>query len=318
MGGSHSGTWVRGQVLVLAALTVTLFAAAGYVPVLGILVGLLAPTPILLVALRHGLLTGLLTLGLSTLSLALLFGSLQSAIFFAEYGVMALVLAEAIRRQWSVENTLLISTAAPVVASGIVMALLFASVDLDVGAVKQHFEEDLSQALRQFLIEEGGPSEDTLRAYVQEAFGTVVQLLPALFILSTAAAALLNYGVVRILWRRLGGQPPLREVMLTQWKAPEVCVWVLIASGICYFVPWPGMRMVGVNVLLLVSLVYLVQGLGIMVFYLNRTSVPSIVRSLAYIFLLIQPLLLLAVAAFGLFDLWFDFRRTGNKREESQ
>jgi uncharacterized protein YybS (DUF2232 family) len=318
MGGSHSGTWVRGQVLVLAALTVTLFAAAGYVPVLGILVGLLAPTPILLVALRHGLLTGLLALGLSTLSLALLFGSLQSAIFFAEYGVMALVLAEAIRRQWSVENTLLISTAAPVVASGIVMALLLASVDLDVGAVKQHFEEDLSQALRQFLIEEGGPSEDTLRAYVQEAFGTVVQLLPALFILSTAAAALLNYGVVRILWRRLGGQPPLREVMLTQWKAPEVCVWVLIASGICYFVPWPGMRMVGVNVLLLVSLVYLVQGLGIMVFYLNRTSVPSIVRSLAYIFLLIQPLLLLAVAAFGLFDLWFDFRRTGNKREESQ
>jgi uncharacterized protein YybS (DUF2232 family) len=78
------------------------------------------------------------------------------------------------------------------------------------------------------------------------------------------------------------------------------------------------MQMVGMNVLLLVSLVYLVQGLGIMVFYLNRTSMPLIFRSLAYIFLLIQPLLLLGVAAFGLFDLWFDFRRTGNKREEPQ
>jgi len=318
MGGSHSGTWVRGQVLMLAALTVMLSAAAGYIPVFGILVGLLAPTPILLVALRHGMLTGLLALGLSTLSLVLLVGSLQSAIFFAEYGVMALVMAEAIRRQCPAEKTLLVSTAAPVVASGIVMALLFSSVDLDLGVVKQHFEEDLSQALRQFLIEEGGPSGDTLRTYVQEAFGTVVQLLPALFILSTAAATLLNYGVVRLVWRRLGGEPPLREVMLTQWKAPEVCVWVLIASGIAYFVPLPGMRMVGVNVLLLVSLVYLVQGFGIMVFYLNRTSVPSIVRSLAYIFLLIQPLLLLGVAAFGLFDLWFDFRRTGHKREEPQ
>ena len=77
------------------------------------------------------------------------------------------------------------------------------------------------------------------------------------------------------------------------------------------------MQIVGLNVLLLVSLVYLVQGLGVMVFYLNRASVPPILRSLAYIFLVIQPLFLLGVAAFGLFDLWFDFRRTGNKREET-
>jgi hypothetical protein len=46
--------------------------------------------------------------------------------------------------------------------------------------------------------------------------------------------------------------------------------------------------------------------------------VPSIFRSLVYIFLVLQPLLLLGVAAFGLFDLWFDFRRTGNQREETQ
>jgi uncharacterized protein YybS (DUF2232 family) len=318
MGGSDSGTRVSIHVLVLAALTVTLFAAARYVPVLGILVSLLAPTPILLVALRHGLRPGLLALGLSTLSLALLLGSLQSIIFFAEYGVMALAMAEAIRRQWSVERTLLVSTALPAVASGVVMALLFSSADLNLGAVKQHFEEDLNQALRQFVTDGGGPSEVALRTYVQEAFGTVVQLLPALFVLSTAAGALFNYGVVRLLWRRLEGQPPLPEVKLMQWKAPEVCVWVLIASGICAFVPLPGMRMVGLNVLLLVSLVYLVQGLGIMMFYLNKASMPSICRTLAYIALVIQPILLLGVAAFGLFDLWFDFRRTRNKREDTQ
>jgi uncharacterized protein YybS (DUF2232 family) len=316
MGGSYSGTGVSVQVLVLTALTVTLCAAARYMPVLGILVSLLSPTPILLVALRHGLRTGLLALGLSTLSLALLFGSLQSSIFFAEYGVMALVMAEAIRRQWSVEKTLLISTIVPSVANAIVM-LLLSSADVNLSAVKQHFEEDLNQALRQFVTEERGSGEAALRAYVQEAFGTIVLLLPALFVLSTAAGALLNYGVVRMLWRRLGGQPPLPEVRLAQWKAPEVCVWVLIASGICYFVPLPGMRTVGLNVLLLVSLVYLVQGLSIMGFYLNRASVPPIMRTLAYIFLVIQPLLLLGVAAFGLFDLWFDFRRTSNKREET-
>jgi uncharacterized protein YybS (DUF2232 family) len=316
MGDSFSGTRVSVQVLMLAALTVILFAAARYVQVLGIVVSLLAPTPILLAIVRYGLRTGLLTLGLSTLSLALLFGSLQSSIFLAEYGIMALVLAEAIRRQWSVERTILASTAVPSVASAALIVALISSVDLNLSAVKQHFHEELGQALRPLLSEGGGPSDEALRAYVQEAFGTIVQLLPALFVLSTAAGALLNYGVVRIMWRRLGGQLPLPEMKLAQWKAPEVCVWVLIASGIGSFVPLPGIQIVGLNVLFLVSLVYLVQGLGVIGFYLQRASVPPILRSLAYVVLVIQPLFLLGVAAFGLFDLWFDFRRTGNKQED--
>jgi uncharacterized protein YybS (DUF2232 family) len=316
MGDSFSGTRVSVQVLMLAALTVALFAAARYVPVLGIVVSLLAPTPILLATLRCGSRTGLLALGLSTLSLALLFGSLQSSIFLAEYGVMALVLAEAIRRQWSVERTILASTAVPSMASGALIVALIWSVDLNLGAVKQHFHEDLGQALRPLLSEGGGLSDEALRAYVQEALGTVMQLLPSLFVVSTAAGALLNYGVVRIMWRHLGGQPPLPEMKLAQWKAPEVCVWVLIASGIGSFVPLPGIRIIGLNVLFLVGLVYLVQGLGVIAFYLQRASVPPILRSLAYVVLVIQPLFLLGVAAFGLFDLWVDFRRTDNKQED--
>ncbi len=315
MGGSFSGTRMSAQVLMLAALTVMLFAAARYVPVLGLLISLLAPTPILLVTLRHGFRIGLLALGLSTLFINLLFGNLQSAIFLAEYGVMALAMSEAIKRQWSVERTILASTVLPALASGALIALLISSVAL--GAVKQHFEEDLTQALRQVLSDGGGLSDDALRAYVQEVLGMVVQLLPALFVLSTAAGALLNYGVMRLLWSRLGQQPPLPTIKLAQWRAPEVCVWVLIASGISSFVPLPGMQVGGLNVLLLVSLVYLVQGLGVMVFYLNRAAVPPILRSLTYIFLVIQPLFLLGVAAFGLFDLWFDFRHLGNKQEET-
>jgi uncharacterized protein YybS (DUF2232 family) len=318
MGGSDSGTRVSVQVLVLTALTVTLFAAAGSVPVVGILVSLFAPTPILLVALRHGLRTGLLALGLATLALALLFGNLQSTIFFAEYGVMAMVMAEAIKRRWSVEKTLMISTGVPLVASAFLMALLLSSADLDFSAVKQHFEDHLNQTLRQMLPEGGGSSDAELRTYVQATLGRVVQLLPALFVLSTAAGALINYGMVRLLWRRIAGEPLVPEVSLRQWKAPDACVWVLIASGICYFIPVSGLRVVGLNMLLLVSPVYLVQGLAVMVSYLHKASVPPILRSIAYLFLVIQPLLLLGVAAFGLFDLWFDFRRLGHKREEAQ
>jgi uncharacterized protein YybS (DUF2232 family) len=315
MGGSFSGTGVRVQVLVAAASTVILFAAARYVPVLGLLVSLFAPTPILLATLRYGFRPGLFALGLSTLSLALLFGNLQSTLFLSEYGVMALIMAEAIRRRWSVEGTILVSTALPALASGVLLALLMSSVDLST--VKQHFEEDLSQALQQLLSEREGLGEAALRGYVQELFGLIVQLLPALFVLSTAAGALLNYGVVRLLWGRLGNRPPLPTFTLAQWRAPEGCVWVLIASGISAFLPLPGLQIIGLNGLLLVSLIYFMQGLGVVVFYLQRASVPPLLRSLAYVLLVIQPLFLLGVAALGLFDLWIDFRHTGKKQEEA-
>jgi uncharacterized protein YybS (DUF2232 family) len=315
MGGSGFGTRVSVQVLALAVCTVTLCAAARYVPILGLLVSLLAPTPILLATLRYGLRTGLLTLGLSALFLAFLFSTLQSIVFLTEYGVMALVMADAIRRQWSVERTILASTALPAVVSGILLALLISSADL--GTLKQHFEEDLSQALRQLAGHEGGLSDAALRSSIQEVFGTVVRLLPALFVLSTAAGALLNYSVVRLIQARLGNLAPLPTITLAQWRAPEGCVWVLIGGGISSFLPLPGLQDVGLNVLVLVSLVYLVQGLGVMVFYMNRASVPPIWRGLVYFLLVIQPLFLLGVAAFGLFDLWCDFRRIAHQQEKT-
>jgi uncharacterized protein YybS (DUF2232 family) len=94
-------------------------------------------------------------------------------------------------------------------------------------------------------------------------------------------------------------------------------VWALIAGGIAAFLPFPMLQSVGFNAVLLVGLIYLVQGLAILSFYLNKASLPPLFRGLAYLFLMIQPLLLVGVAAFGLFDLWFNFRRLSPKREGS-
>ena len=119
-------------------------------------------------------------------------------------------MAESIRRQWSVEKTILAVYRVPVTDEWRLIAVADSRLST-LGTVKQHFEEDLGSSATPVLGDEGGPSEETLRAYVQEVFGIVVQLLPALFILSTAAGALLNYGVMRLLWRRLGQQPPLPD-----------------------------------------------------------------------------------------------------------
>jgi uncharacterized protein YybS (DUF2232 family) len=315
MAGPDSGTRVYIQVLVLAALAVTLFAAARYVPVVGILVSLLTPTPILLVVLRHGWRRGLLALGLSTLCLAWLFDSLQSLLFVAEYGVMAIAMAVAIRRRWSVEKTIALSTIVPFLTSGLFLTALLSSAEVEVEALKQHVEENLEQALQPYVAAGDQTIAGDLRAYIQEAFSIAVRTLPALFLLSTAVGALLNYSVTRVVWRRLAGPALFPPVSPAQWQAPEVCVWALIGSGLACFLPLPGLLTLGLNLLLVVGFLYLLQGLAILTYYLNKIAVPPILRGLAYLVLVLQPLLLLGVAAFGLFDLWCDFRRIRNIQE---
>jgi uncharacterized protein YybS (DUF2232 family) len=317
MGGLDSGSRASIEALILAALTAVLFAAAGYVPVVGILLSLLAPTPLLLVALRHGLQMGGLALGLAGLCLAIFFGIIQSLIFIAEYGVMAMAMAAALHRRWAVEKTLAVAIVAPLSVSGLLMVALLPSTELDFNALRQHFEAHLSQALQAYVIEGDSAPEGEVQAYVQEAMRYVIRLLPALFVMSTAAGALLNYGLARFLWRRSGGPPLFPSRSLAHWQAPEPCVWALIAGGIAAFLPFPMLQSVGFNAVLLVGLIYLVQGLAILSFYLNKASLPPLFRGLAYLFLMIQPLLLVGVAAFGLFDLWFNFRRLSPKREGS-
>jgi uncharacterized protein YybS (DUF2232 family) len=316
MGGSDSGTRVGVHILLLVALTTTLFAAAGYIPILGIIVSLLAPTPLLLVILRYGQQAGLLALGLSTVSLTLLLGLFQGAIFLAEYGVMALTMAEAIRRKWPIERLLLASTVVPLLSTALVIAMLLSSTDIDFAAIRQHIEQDLGQALPQQLTEGDKALDSELRSYIEEAVSVAIRLLPALLILSTALSASLNYSLVRYIWQRRGDADMFPEVALARWKAPDVCIWVFIAGGLCAIAPQTSVQTIGMNVLLLIGLLYVVQGLGILVFYFQKTSVPPLFRAIVYLFLVIQPLLLLGVAAFGLFDLWFDFRRLHHKREE--
>ena len=313
---ASSRTQLCVQLLACAAAAVMLSLAAIYIPVLGAPVSLLAPTPILLVALRNGLQAGLLTLGLSTFTLWGLFGLYQGLLFLSEYGVMAMVMARALQQRYSMEKTLFAASLLPLLVSGSVMAGFLWSTPLDFGAVRRHLETQLAEAMHAYLKGDDLAALPQLPLYLQEALDLVLRVLPALLVISAAGGALLNYAVVRALWRRLGGSPPLPATSISRWQAPDACVWILIGGGILLFLPPPLLRGVALNVLLLVAPLYLLQGIGIVVFYLNRGPAPILIRWLAYLFLVLQPLLLLGVAGFGLFDLWFDFRRLHRHKEE--
>jgi uncharacterized protein YybS (DUF2232 family) len=119
---------------------------------------------------------------------------------------------------------------------------------------------------------------------------------------------LVNLLAGRLLFRRNGvAFPDFGD--LAAWKAPERLVWILIAAGGLVIVPMEGTAIVGMNLLILCGLAYLFQGLAIAAFFFRQKRIPVLFRWLFYALLLIQQYMLIIVIAFGLFDMWVDFRK---------
>lgn len=138
------------------------------------------------------------------------------------------------------------------------------------------------------------------------AFFTAIS--PALALTGAILTVFLNMIAVRGLLQR-AGSPLANFGDLTLWRAPERLVWVLIAAGAMVLVAQGLPGVLGMNLLILCGLLYLFQGLAIVVFFFRHQGVPPFFRWLIYGLILVQQYMLIFIIALGLFDLWVDFRR---------
>jgi uncharacterized protein YybS (DUF2232 family) len=143
---------------------------------------------------------------------------------------------------------------------------------------------------------------------IPQTIPVFIRLLPGATLVSLLLITWLNTLVARRFCavRRL---PLPSWVPWSHWKAPEPLVWLVIATGCLLILPSKGMALVGSNLLLGLSTIYLFQGLAVVVFYLHRWEVAPFLRAIIYALLLLQPFATLLVMLVGLFDLWLNFRR---------
>lgn len=93
------------------------------------------------------------------------------------------------------------------------------------------------------------------------------------------------------------------------WQLPERLIWVGIVAAILSLIPAQLFRSIGINSLILLSIIYCFQGLAIAVFFMNKWSVPLLFRSFIYVMIIFQSLGTLLLLIFGIADIWFDFRK---------
>ena len=100
---------------------------------------------------------------------------------------------------------------------------------------------------------------------------------------------------------------------MDRWRTPEQMVWGVIVAGFALFFPLSGVKLLALNSLLVMSVIYVFHGLSIVLFFLNKYKVPFWIRFGVYFLLIFQQIFLIVLALAGLFDQWIDLRRIHKK-----
>jgi uncharacterized protein YybS (DUF2232 family) len=177
--------------------------------------------------------------------------------------------------------------------------------------LQQLISVEISGSLKQAvaLYEKGGVTGEELeliKSSMAIASDMLKQLYPAL--LTAMLIIIAGCNLLLVKKTTANSSVTLHIDDFATFKNPDLLVWLLIASGFTLLLPQSLVTTPALNILLIITLLYLFQGMAVVSAMIKKYSVPALLRIFLYTTLIIQPYLLALVAGIGIFDLWVDFR----------
>jgi uncharacterized protein YybS (DUF2232 family) len=291
-----------------------LFATYLAIPVLGICSGIFAPFPAAYNRLVNGRLSALIVVLGAATAITAVFGVFNGCQYVVLCAMTGLLMPELIKRGVRSSHTLIWTTAANllVLAAGLVFYSLASGINL-----QQMVFAEISGSMKQAIAiyEQSGVKGEELDL-IKHSVATASELLQRLYPALVTAILVVIAGCNLVLLKKVAAKTSL--IIATDdfctFRNPDLLVWALITSGFFQLLPDSLLTIPLLNILTIIGLMYLFQGLAVIATLFNRNSVPAMLRYIFYTLLVFQPYLLVIVAGIGLFDLWGDFR-TPKKQE---
>lgn len=269
------------------------------------------PLPFLYYSSKLGYRQGLKLIGL-TLLIVFVVGRLTGIndLFFiiVELSLLGLVMSEIYKRNLGLEKTILLGTGLMLTISFIILFLTAKSNNTGpFDFIRHSFTSEIRNIIR--VSKEAGYNLDQAQLDEAAIVKTWLMISPSLLIIGTGFVVWLNIILSKPLFKLTKIKYP-DFGPLDRWKTPDILVWGIIAAGFTYFFLPSWLRLVAINVLIVMGVVYTFHGLAIVIFYLNKHRF-SLFSRVAIYFVLFSgwffslPALTLA----GIFDQWVDFRK---------
>lgn len=303
------------------ALSVVLGMVLAFVPLLAIVAVPLLPIPLAFLTTKHGVTVGVVA------SLAV--GALCFIFSGPAFGLLAFLLAAIVgvgfgwglTRRLSQTGLIILLTGLFLITQVLWVAVLL--VNAGTGPV------EALQGLSERLIEEGGEAPsifgEDAASQVREAFSLLPYILPAVVLVLSLVFSGATVAASRWVFNRLK-QPFAQDFSFGQLRMHFSLVYAMIAGLICYLVsPYieesysDVVYLVGLNLLIISQVLFFIQFLAIVYFFLDHFKVSRPKRVGVYACALLMQLALSLPSWIGLFDIWIDYRRRfTSKSKQSQ
>jgi len=293
-----------------ALLSTALMLAGAVFGVPGALLTLLVPVPAAWLQMRSGLAYGLGAVLLTAVASAFLGGPDGVRAYLMQFALVALLLPWCLRRGWSWDRAVALTVVAVLIVA--TSALLLLSLERGQSIpqlVDAYIAAEVTQA-RSMIG--GGDLTPVQQGELEVFFADFSRFLgkayPGIAVVACTLMTLLTVWCLA----RFGVSPS--RPRFSSWRAPEFLVWPLIVAGFLYVLTEGVAGLIAINLLVVLLLVYYLQGLAVVSYMFEKRQLHPFLRSLGYLLALFANPLPLIVAGVGLFDLWINFReRTKTK-----
>jgi len=280
----------------------------------------LLPIPLTFLILRRGKMQWVIGLLLLVGTGVILTRPEVNPLFYALVilGYLSVVLAELFERGWSSERIIFGACAASAILLFFFLGMYCLRVSVDLDAML-HREMEQSMAKVIEFYEQGGvegEQMELLKKSSSQITENLIKVFPAILIVVLISVVLVNYLLLRR-WLQSLEFPVEDRRPFWQLVVPDWLVWLFIVSGTAwYFLKVPLPSRIGLNFLVVVSYVYLIQGVAIISYFFHKGKIPAFFRYLGLAIVFFIPGSYIFLTLGGLFDNWIDFRKLRVKSQQ--
>lgn len=306
---------------IMASVSILFALISAYVPLLGVLVNLIWPVPIVLLGVRHGLKWSVMATAVAGILIAVLVQPLHAVTMVLGLGLIGIVLGYTFRRKTSPATTIFWGSVASLVSKIAILGLGMVTLGVNpLASMPDVMEKAVSQAL-DIYRGLGAPEQvlEQMKSQLQPVVKMMPIVIPASLLLAAVVDTFLNFLIAKAVLQKLGnpvaGFPPFKD-----WVLPR---WILYLYALAILMIYHGdkeqielLYKAGLNLQILSTTMLLIQGLSVFYFLADKYNLSRPQRGIILMMTFVIPVFSSIAVFAGAFELALDYRKLRTARSK--
>lgn len=299
----------------ITAIAVIFALAVIYIPFVGMLTMFL-PVPFIIIGVKNGLRYTILSLVAATFIIGVFTGLFSAVLMLITAWLVSIVLAYMIEKKYQFRSIIFfgsIASIASIIISLALMPKIFGFGPLEM--IEQSFVEMVEMytgLLEGSAIDEKKVEQVIDSLKMMKEF--ILIIFPSTIIMISVITTYVNYLVSGVILRKIGFAIEKQKKFGHFRLPPNFMMGALIIVGLTYLSSSFNIvksDALNANIVYLFQYVFIILGLAVVSFFLEKRRIGNILRRVILVFILLIPSASLILFFIGLFDAIFNIRKLG-------